>query len=83
WCMTMVVALARGASGVVDLVDPSGWSNFGLRRNTHRKSFPPVVNGGGGGRVALEQDELPSSVRLDSRARLNGGQMYSRHLEAK
>ncbi|GJS33503.1 putative reverse transcriptase domain-containing protein [Tanacetum coccineum] len=30
----------------------SEWgSNFGLRRNTRRKSFPAVVNGGGGGRV--------------------------------
>nr|GEV32046.1 hypothetical protein [Tanacetum cinerariifolium] len=31
--------------------------------------------------VALEQDELPSSVRLDFRARLNSDQMYSGHLE--
>ncbi|GKC05538.1 hypothetical protein Tco_0997148 [Tanacetum coccineum] len=33
--------------------------------------------------VVLEQDELPSSVGLDFRARLDGGRMYSRHLEAK
>ncbi|GKE51872.1 hypothetical protein Tco_1487028 [Tanacetum coccineum] len=32
--------------------------------------------------VVSEQDELPSSVELDFRARLNGGQMYTRHLEA-
>nr|GEV74343.1 cytochrome c biogenesis protein, chloroplastic [Tanacetum cinerariifolium] len=31
--------------------------------------------------VALEQDELPSSDGLNSRARLDGGRMYSRHLE--
>ncbi|GJW56331.1 hypothetical protein Tco_0103062 [Tanacetum coccineum] len=29
-----------------------------------------------------EQDELPSSVGLNFRARLDGGQMYSGHLEA-
>ncbi|GJT33375.1 hypothetical protein Tco_0923794 [Tanacetum coccineum] len=33
--------------------------------------------------VMSEQDELPSSVGLDFRARLDGGRMYSRHLEAK
>ncbi|GJW19960.1 hypothetical protein Tco_0027396 [Tanacetum coccineum] len=33
--------------------------------------------------VASEQDELPSSVGLDSQARSDGGQMYSGHLEAK
>ncbi|GJY98283.1 putative reverse transcriptase domain-containing protein, partial [Tanacetum coccineum] len=31
--------------------------------------------------VASEQDEFPSSVGLDFRARLDGGQMYSGHLE--
>ncbi|GJR72847.1 hypothetical protein Tco_0085212 [Tanacetum coccineum] len=30
----------------------------------------------------LEQDKFPSSVGLDFRALLDGGQMYSRHLEA-
>ncbi|GKG43893.1 hypothetical protein Tco_0482986, partial [Tanacetum coccineum] len=30
-------------SGVVNRVDRSGGSNFGLRRNTHRKSFPAAV----------------------------------------
>ncbi|GKE31807.1 hypothetical protein Tco_1451129 [Tanacetum coccineum] len=29
-----------------------------------------------------ERDKLPSSVGLDFRARLDSGQMYSRHLEA-
>ncbi|GKD67724.1 hypothetical protein Tco_1321814 [Tanacetum coccineum] len=33
------------------------------------------------GYVVSEQDELPSSVRLDFRARLDGGRMYSGHLE--
>ncbi|GKF70192.1 hypothetical protein Tco_0203249, partial [Tanacetum coccineum] len=33
--------------------------------------------------VALEQDELPSSVGLDFRARLDDGRMYSGHLETK
>ncbi|GJW82893.1 hypothetical protein Tco_0156038, partial [Tanacetum coccineum] len=33
-------------------------------------------------RVVSEQGELPSSVGLDFRARLDGGRMYSRHLEA-
>ncbi|GKC43422.1 hypothetical protein Tco_1061144 [Tanacetum coccineum] len=33
--------------------------------------------------VVSEQDELLSSVRLDFRARLDGGRMYSGHLEAK
>ncbi|GJR95202.1 hypothetical protein Tco_0267376, partial [Tanacetum coccineum] len=33
--------------------------------------------------VASEQDELPSSVRLDSQARSDDSQMYSGHLEAK
>ncbi|GKD85906.1 hypothetical protein Tco_1357060, partial [Tanacetum coccineum] len=33
--------------------------------------------------VVSEQDELPSSVGLVFRARLDGGQMYSGHLEAK
>ncbi|GKG27890.1 hypothetical protein Tco_0406217, partial [Tanacetum coccineum] len=33
--------------------------------------------------VVSEQDELPSSVGLDFRARLDGGRMYSGHLEAK
>ncbi|GKA73292.1 hypothetical protein Tco_0779508, partial [Tanacetum coccineum] len=32
--------------------------------------------------VVLEQDEFPSSVGLDFRARLDGGRMYSRHVEA-
>ncbi|GKF04818.1 hypothetical protein Tco_0035486, partial [Tanacetum coccineum] len=35
-----------------------------------------------GGRVVLEQDELPSSIELDFRARLDDGRMYSGHLEA-
>ncbi|GJT16078.1 hypothetical protein Tco_0874784 [Tanacetum coccineum] len=34
-------------------------------------------------KVIPEQDKIPSSVRLDFRARLNGGRMYSGHLEAK
>ncbi|GJV67710.1 hypothetical protein Tco_1483219 [Tanacetum coccineum] len=34
-------------------------------------------------RLVREQDELPSSVRLEFQARLDGGQMYSGHLEAK
>ncbi|GKB02767.1 hypothetical protein Tco_0830856 [Tanacetum coccineum] len=33
--------------------------------------------------VGVEQDELPSSIGLDFRARLDGGRMYSGHLEAK
>nr|GEV64498.1 putative reverse transcriptase domain-containing protein [Tanacetum cinerariifolium] len=33
--------------------------------------------------VALEQDELPSTVGLDFRARLKSGQMYPGHLKAK
>ncbi|GJQ89769.1 hypothetical protein Tco_0000908 [Tanacetum coccineum] len=33
--------------------------------------------------VVSEQDELPSSIGLDFRARLDGGQMYSGYLEAK
>ncbi|GJV47558.1 hypothetical protein Tco_1437770, partial [Tanacetum coccineum] len=33
--------------------------------------------------VVSEQDELPSSVGFDFRARLDGGRMYSGHLEAK
>ncbi|GJU57865.1 hypothetical protein Tco_1235631 [Tanacetum coccineum] len=33
--------------------------------------------------VVSEQDKLPSSVELDFRARLDGGRMYSGHLEAK
>ncbi|GJZ96620.1 hypothetical protein Tco_0668954 [Tanacetum coccineum] len=32
--------------------------------------------------VVSEQDELPTSVGLDFRARLDGGWMYSGHLEA-
>ncbi|GJS34182.1 hypothetical protein Tco_0532564 [Tanacetum coccineum] len=32
--------------------------------------------------VFVEQDDLPSSVGLDFRARLDGGRMYSGHLEA-
>ncbi|GKF09366.1 hypothetical protein Tco_0043590, partial [Tanacetum coccineum] len=32
--------------------------------------------------VMSEQDELPSSGGLDFRARLDGGRMYSGHLEA-
>ncbi|GJR06794.1 hypothetical protein Tco_0529778 [Tanacetum coccineum] len=36
-----------------------------------------------GGQVMSEQDELPSSVGLDFRARLDGDRMYSGHLEAK
>ncbi|GKF35368.1 hypothetical protein Tco_0108568, partial [Tanacetum coccineum] len=32
--------------------------------------------------VASEQDELPSSVELDFRARLDSGWMYSGHIEA-
>ncbi|GJY46778.1 hypothetical protein Tco_0435841 [Tanacetum coccineum] len=34
-------------------------------------------------KVALEQDELLSSVEPDFQARLDGGRMYSGHLEAK
>nr|GEY30359.1 zinc finger, CCHC-type [Tanacetum cinerariifolium] len=34
-------------------------------------------------RVASEQDELPSSVGLDSRARSDDGQMYSGNLKVK
>nr|GEU71454.1 reverse transcriptase domain-containing protein [Tanacetum cinerariifolium] len=33
--------------------------------------------------VVSEQDELPSSIGLDFLARLDGGRMYSGHLEAK
>ncbi|GJR33087.1 hypothetical protein Tco_1109319 [Tanacetum coccineum] len=33
--------------------------------------------------VVSEQDELLSSIELDFRARLDSGQMYSGHLEAK
>ncbi|GKB19132.1 hypothetical protein Tco_0853055, partial [Tanacetum coccineum] len=33
--------------------------------------------------VLSEQDELPSSVGLDFRARLDGGRMYSGHLETE
>ncbi|GKG46357.1 hypothetical protein Tco_0501203, partial [Tanacetum coccineum] len=47
-------------SGVVDRVDRSGGSNFGLRQNTHRKSFPAVVNGdggGSGGRIFMRERE--------------------------
>ncbi|GKF65701.1 hypothetical protein Tco_0192218, partial [Tanacetum coccineum] len=33
--------------------------------------------------VVSKKDELPSSIGLDFRARLNGGRMYSGHLEAK
>ncbi|GKF59086.1 hypothetical protein Tco_0175872, partial [Tanacetum coccineum] len=33
--------------------------------------------------VVSEQDELPSSVGLEFRARLDDGQMYSGHLKAK
>ncbi|GKG61034.1 hypothetical protein Tco_0616850, partial [Tanacetum coccineum] len=33
--------------------------------------------------VVLEQDELPSCVGLEFRARLDGGRMYSGNLEAK
>nr|GEW58864.1 hypothetical protein [Tanacetum cinerariifolium] len=33
-------------------------------------------------KVVSEQDVLPSSVELDFRARLDGGRIYSRHLEA-
>ncbi|GKC06416.1 hypothetical protein Tco_0998026 [Tanacetum coccineum] len=32
--------------------------------------------------IVSEKDELPSSVELDFRARLDGGRMYSGHLEA-
>nr|GEY19889.1 hypothetical protein [Tanacetum cinerariifolium] len=32
--------------------------------------------------LVSEQDELPSSVELDFRARLDGGRMYSGHIEA-
>ncbi|GJX90069.1 hypothetical protein Tco_0343395 [Tanacetum coccineum] len=32
--------------------------------------------------VVSEQDKLPSSVKLDFRARLDGGRMYSGHLKA-
>ncbi|GJU28029.1 hypothetical protein Tco_1166650 [Tanacetum coccineum] len=39
--------------------------------------FPPASS------VVSEQDELPLSIRLDFRARLDGGRMYSGHLEAK
>ncbi|GKD86452.1 hypothetical protein Tco_1357606 [Tanacetum coccineum] len=39
--------------------------------------LPPALS------VALEQDELPSSVELDLRARLDGGRMYLGHFEAK
>ncbi|GKF73487.1 hypothetical protein Tco_0219819, partial [Tanacetum coccineum] len=33
--------------------------------------------------VVSEQDEFPSSVGLDFQARLDGGRMYSGHLEEK
>ncbi|GKA71284.1 hypothetical protein Tco_0777423 [Tanacetum coccineum] len=33
--------------------------------------------------VVSEQDELPSNTRLDFQARLDGGRMYSGHLEEK
>ncbi|GJS76881.1 hypothetical protein Tco_0726762 [Tanacetum coccineum] len=33
--------------------------------------------------VVLEQDELPSCIGLEFRARLDGGQMYSGQIEAK
>ncbi|GKF68206.1 hypothetical protein Tco_0197885, partial [Tanacetum coccineum] len=32
--------------------------------------------------VVSEQDELPSSIGLEFRARLDSGRMYSGHLEA-
>ncbi|GKA28772.1 hypothetical protein Tco_0715017 [Tanacetum coccineum] len=32
--------------------------------------------------VMSEQDEIPSSIGLDFQARLDGGRMYSGHLEA-
>ncbi|GJW35571.1 hypothetical protein Tco_0058491 [Tanacetum coccineum] len=41
------------------------------------KHLPPASS------VVSEHDELPSSVRLDFRARLYGGRIYSGHLEAK
>ncbi|GJU62219.1 hypothetical protein Tco_1244054 [Tanacetum coccineum] len=35
------------------------------------------------GYVVLERDKLPLSIRLDFRARLDGGRMYSGHLELR
>ncbi|GJS48210.1 hypothetical protein Tco_0598331 [Tanacetum coccineum] len=48
--------------------------DYGLHYDRH-----PAVNED---TVVSEQDELPSSAGLDFRARLDGGRMYSGHLEA-
>ncbi|GJQ96467.1 hypothetical protein Tco_0007606 [Tanacetum coccineum] len=48
-----------------------------------RNPLPTSKGGPFSYRVVSQQDELPSSVGLDFRARIDGGRMYSGHLEAK
>ncbi|GJX05586.1 hypothetical protein Tco_0191502, partial [Tanacetum coccineum] len=68
WCMTMVVAVARGASGYGDRVDPMVGSLFGFGRKSPPENFS---GGGSGGRrrreLAGEDDrEREKLVRWDS-----------------
>ncbi|GJY27754.1 hypothetical protein Tco_0403521 [Tanacetum coccineum] len=69
WFLTVLLALRTVVEGMVSpKLFCSGLKVYHL---------PPASS------VASEQDELPSSIGLDFQARLDGGRMYSGHLEAK
>ncbi|GKF00554.1 hypothetical protein Tco_0023904, partial [Tanacetum coccineum] len=52
-----VVEVARGASGIVDRVDPEVGSVFGLRRKNPPEKFSGGGGGGSGGRILWRERE--------------------------